>query len=119
LQRGSGFHINHAQLKRSGCCAGRFAVADDAFDQAGALHGQGKRAAHQAAANDAKLLELWFFYFAKQCHGVNLSFGYCVSSIGAIGLITHRIAAEQFVKSTRVLQLFQSASNMRLRRMTC
>ena len=49
--------VNHAHLQGYGRAGGGGAKASHAFNQTGALKCQGKRAAHEAAANQAKLFE--------------------------------------------------------------
>ena len=49
--------VDHTQLARALGGRGRLAVADDAFDQARFAQGQREGAAHQAATDEAELIE--------------------------------------------------------------
>ena len=56
-QRRLGRHVDHAHALGALGGRGRLAVADHALDQPGALERQRERAAHQAASDDAELVE--------------------------------------------------------------
>jgi len=56
-QCGFGCDVDHADTARFFDRGGRLAVAHDPLDQASLLEGQRKRAPHQAAANQAELVE--------------------------------------------------------------
>ena len=59
-QRRLGGDVDHAHASRAFGGRRRLAVADDALDQPGALQRQREGAAHQAAADDAELVEHQF-----------------------------------------------------------